>query len=98
LPGQLDEHEPATADAARRRADDTHGERRGYGCVNGVAARLQDLHPGLGRQRMLGSHHAARAHGSAQRTLGGEQNSQEDRDCTGRAQRCAQRQVHAMRL
>lgn len=43
-----DEHEAAAADVARCRVDDGEGEADGHGCIDGIAALLEDGDAGVG--------------------------------------------------
>ena len=52
-----DEHEAAAADVAGLRVDDGEGEADGHGCVDGVAALLEDLDAGVGGVVVDGDDH-----------------------------------------
>ncbi len=52
-----DEHEAAAADVSGKRVDDGEGEAYGYGCVDGVAALLEDGDAGVGGVVLDGDYH-----------------------------------------
>ena len=52
-----DEHEAASAQVAGYRVGDGQGEADGYGCVDGVAAFLEDLEAGVGGVVLDGDDH-----------------------------------------
>jgi hypothetical protein len=52
-----DEHEASAANVACGGIDDGQGEAYGYGCVDGVAALLEDFYPGVGGVVLDGDDH-----------------------------------------
>ena len=52
-----DEHEAAAADVSGGGVDDGEGEADGYGCVDGVAALLEDGDAGVGGVVLDGDDH-----------------------------------------
>jgi hypothetical protein len=52
-----DEHKAAAAEIACKGIDDGESETYGYGCVDGVAALLEDFYAGVGRVVLDGDDH-----------------------------------------
>ena len=61
LGGDVDHDERITAQARAVRFHDREHRSRRDGCVDGIAARLQDVEPGIRRERLTRSHDAAEA-------------------------------------
>jgi len=82
-----DEHEAAAADVPRCGVDDCEGKADSHGCIDGVAALLEDLDPGVGCVVMDGHDHgvlSADWFTGLCRDLHGEQSSEEGGDGSGR--------------
>ena len=61
-PGVLpDHHESAASDVSGDGMDHRERERHGHGCVDGVAAAMQDVHTHFARERMRRHDHGALA-------------------------------------
>ena len=81
-----DEHEASAADVASLGIDDGEGEAYGYGCVDGVAALLEDGDAGVGGVVVDGDdHRVLGADGFV--GLGGEGDGGE-RECDQQVRRC----------
>ena len=84
---ELDRHEAAAAQVARRGVDHREGVADGNGRVHGVAAALQHVHAHLGREGMRGHHHAVRSpdgrDGRRLRNRGQQRRQRPDEPATG---------------
>ncbi len=60
---KVSDHGSATADAIHVRLDHGQGEGHRHGGIHGVSAALENIHPDLGGERMVGCNHSPFADG-----------------------------------